>query len=96
MASIPRFNVTGRYRMYNFKIITIILGEGEQSAVKNGSRFFASGDTSGSNLTRADDNKGRPNSATSQVMYYQCYKLFQICRYLSFRFLRFIVHVAIR
>ncbi|VDO06009.1 unnamed protein product [Rodentolepis nana] len=54
MASIPRFNVTGRYR------------ESEESSVKNGSRFFASGDSPISNLTRTDDNKSRPNTATSQ------------------------------
>ncbi|VUZ53169.1 unnamed protein product [Hymenolepis diminuta] len=54
MASIPRFNVTGRYR------------DGEESSVKNGARFFGGGDTPGLNLTRGDENKSRSNTAASQ------------------------------
>ncbi|KAM7536157.1 hypothetical protein Aperf_G00000091570 [Anoplocephala perfoliata] len=56
MASIPRFNVTGRYR------------ETGESSVKNGSRFFAGGDSANSNLTRADESKTRPNTTDSQYL----------------------------
>lgn len=68
MASIPRFNVTGRYRMLQLCKPNHSSGETEESSVKNGSRFFASGDSANSNLTRADDSKIRPNTAGSQVI----------------------------
>nr|CDS26498.1 expressed protein [Hymenolepis microstoma] len=68
MASIPRFNVTGRYRMLQLQNSNHSSGESEESSVKNGTRFFASGDSPISNLTRADDNKSRPNTATSQAI----------------------------
>ncbi|KAM3172312.1 hypothetical protein ACTXT7_014793 [Hymenolepis weldensis] len=57
MASIPRFNVTGRYR------------DGEESSVKNGTRFFGGGDTPSLNLTRGEESKSRPNTATSQMFH---------------------------
>lgn len=68
MASIPRFNVTGRYRMLHLQIPNHSLGDGEESSVKNGARFFGGGDTPSLNLTRGDENKSRPNTAASQVI----------------------------